>query len=193
MHDLKRIYDSTLVVLKNHAKENFPFNGNSQFYPKAPLFSDIELVSLAITAECLQIDSENYLWAKLKTDYNSQFPNLPHRTKFNSRKKRLANLIAQCMVAMRDLMIRPSDVLIIDSIPVPICRMAREQLTTVCQKRNDEVRANKTYNAAHKEWYIGYKLHLIITESGVYMDMLITPASEPDITFLKELNADDYH
>ena len=193
MHDLKRIYYVFLKTLTDYAKQNFSFGGNSQFYPKPPLFTDIELVSLAITAESLQIDSENYLWSKLKTDYRSEFPNLPHRTKFNARKKRLTDLIAQCMVSMRSPLVKESDMLIIDSVPIPVCRMAREQITTVCQRKEDEVRANKTYNPSHKQWYIGYKLHLIITESGVYMDMLLTPASEPDICFLKELNADDYH
>lgn len=94
MHDLKRIYDHVFQTLGAYAKEYFPFDGDSRFHPQKPGFRDIELISLALTAECLQIDSENYLWSKLKTDYKSDFPSLPHRTKFNKRKKRLANLIA---------------------------------------------------------------------------------------------------
>ncbi len=154
---------------------------------------NIELVGLALTAESLQIDSENYLWAKIATDYKSHFPKVPHRTKFNLRRKRLCNLIAECMTIMRDTLIQDSEMLVIDSIPIPICQIAREKVTKICQRENDEVKPNKSYHASHKQWYFGYKLHLITTESGVYMDMLVTPASEPDICFLKELDADDYH
>lgn len=97
------------------------------------------------------------------------------------------------MVNLRDHLVQDSDTLIIDSIPIPTCHIVREKMTKVCQGVNDEVRANKSCHASHKQWYIGYKLHLITTESGVYMDMLITPASEHDICFLKELSAKDYH
>lgn len=50
--------------------------GNMQFYPNSPKFTDLEVISLAITAECLQIDSENLLLSKIQKDYLLYFPNL---------------------------------------------------------------------------------------------------------------------
>ncbi len=193
MHDIKRIYDQVKETLSNHAQQYFAFDENNQFYPNKPSFSDLELVSLALTAECVQIDSENYLWSKLQSDYKSDFLHLPHRTKFNKRRKRLSDVIAQCMAVFRDKLMTPSDLLIIDSMPIPTCCITREKSTKVCQSKTDSVIARKGYHASSKTWYIGYKLHLITTESGVYVDMLVTSANEHDNCFLKELSKDDSH
>jgi Transposase DDE domain len=193
MHVITRIYGQVKETLLNYAQQNFAFDGNHQFYPKKPLFTDLELISLAITAESLQIDSENYLWSKLQCDYKSDFPNLPHRTKFNKRKKRLADVIMACANILSQKLIKPTDLLIIDSMPISTCCITREKSTRVCQYPNDEVVARKGWHASSKTWYIGYKLHLITTESGVYVDFLVTSANAHDNCFLKKLSTNDHH
>lgn len=52
--------------------------------------SDIQIVTLALTAETLSIDSENLLFIKLKKDYKQNFPNLVDRANYNRRRRRLA-------------------------------------------------------------------------------------------------------
>ena len=69
---------------------------NVRFYPHKPKMSDVGIVSLAITRECLGIDSENLLYSKLKKDYASKFENLIHRTRYNARRKRLEQWIIYC-------------------------------------------------------------------------------------------------
>lgn len=59
MHDLKAIYDKVFNTLKHVAKEYFVHGENHRFYPNPPLMSDLQIVSLAITAECTQVPSEN--------------------------------------------------------------------------------------------------------------------------------------
>ena len=54
--------------------------------------SDLEIITLSITSECLGIDSENLLWCKIKKDYSKYFPNLIHRTRYNARRKTLRNV-----------------------------------------------------------------------------------------------------
>lgn len=188
MHDLKQIYNKVFNLLKNRAIEYFAVDGNSKFYPNKPAFSDLGVVCLAITAECVQIDSENLLWSKLKKDYPDWYSSLPHRTRFNHRRKKLADIITNCSIILaQDLMTSDQD-LIIDTIPIPVCHMAREQRTLVCQGGNDQIKAAKGWHASSKQWFIGYKMHLITTETGVFVDMIVTPANVHDNFYLKTLD-----
>ncbi len=196
MHDLKAIYDKVKTCLKSLTKEYFVYGENSRFYPNAPKMSDLEVISLAITAECTQLDSENYLWSKIESDYPKWYEQLSHRTRFNKRRKQLCELINNCMNSISDFLCTAlnEDTLIIDSMPITICHLAREKRSTICRKPNkDQVIANKGFNASLKSYFIGYKLHLITTSTGIYRDLLITPASTPDNIFLKILNVDDTH
>jgi len=196
MHDLKTIYDKVESTLKTRAKEYFAYGGNSRFYPNEPKLTDLEIVSLAITSECLQIDSENLLWSKIETDYSKMFELLPHRTSYNRRKRRLADLISGCNNRISDILYdqHPDDTLIVDSMPIAVCKIARERSSTVCRnEERDEVVARKGKNIIMNGWFIGYKLHLITTSTGIYRDMMITGANVHDSCFLKEIFSTDSH
>lgn len=93
MHDLKSIYNKALDCLNSVTKDYFDDLGNTRHYPNKPKFSDLEVIALAITSECLQIDSENLLWSKLQKDYSDLFTELPHRTNYNKRRRNLASRI----------------------------------------------------------------------------------------------------
>lgn len=187
MHDLKAIYDKVWKQVRLCCKDQHLFGDNFNKYPNPPKMSDLEIISLAITAECLSIDSENLLWSKIKSDYPSLFPNLIHRTNFNRRRKQLEPFISKCSTNWSMLLNEGEDQFIVDSIPIPICKIAREYSSTVCRRKQDEVPANKGYHAIDRGYYIGYKLHLCVSKSGVYNSMVITPASAHDVTIARDL------
>ena len=196
MHDLKAIYLKVEQTLKKQAKEYFEQDWNIQFYPNAPSMTDLEIIALSITAECVQIDSENLFWSKLKKDYSTFFNRLPHRTKFNKRRKRLVTTMNYCLNEMSDLISEQvgSDVLIVDSMPIPTCRIVRERNSKACRNADvDEVVANKSKNVILGGWYIGYKFHLITDSNGIYRDLMVTSASVHDSAFLKILNSECLH
>ena len=196
MHDLSAIYSKVRDCIVTVAKDYFVFGENIQFYPKKPKMTDLEIISLSVAAECLQIDSENLLWSKIKKDYPSLFPNLIHRTKFNLRRKRLTNLLGQCLNDLSDLIHDsvPTDQLIIDSMPLPTCKVVREYQSRAFRNPvKEEIIADKGKNAVMGGWFIGYKFHLITSSSGVYRDFMITSASVHDNYYLKLINRDDTH
>ena len=88
MHDLKSNYTKIRRTLKTVAKDCFDSDGNHRYYPNAPSMSDLEIISLTLATEILQIISEN-LWSKFQKDYPFLIPNLVHRTSHNHRKKAL--------------------------------------------------------------------------------------------------------
>ncbi len=60
MHNIKANFDKIIEVIKEIIKEEINEKGNYLRRGSVPKFSDIEVIALSITSECLGIDSENY-------------------------------------------------------------------------------------------------------------------------------------
>ena len=87
MHNIKTNFDKILVVIKEILKDEINKKGNYLRRGTRPRFSDIEVIALSLTAECLSIDSENYLFSKLNKEYKTVFENMISRRQYNDRRK----------------------------------------------------------------------------------------------------------
>lgn len=159
---------------------------NFQFYAVKPKMSDLEVISLACCMEALSIDSENLLWSKLKKEYMSDFPNLIDRSRFNRRRKRLIPFIEKTQQLIATKLDNQSPRLVVDSVPVPVVKMAREK-TYKAFKKSFETAPAKGYSAVNKGWFIGYKLHVVIYDNGVVQQSGITKGNVHDINFVKHI------
>jgi IS5 family transposase len=74
----------------------------------------------------------------------------------------------------------------VDSIPIPVVRLAREKTFRAFRQSFDTAPA-KGYSAVNRSWFIGYNLHVIIFENGVVQQSSLTKAGVHDINFLKAL------
>ena len=106
------------------------------------------------------IDSESYLFGKLKNDYADEFPVLIHRSNHNRRKKLPGTYLQQLNQLLAGQMNEGGNVFIIDSIPVPVCEIACEKSSKICRE-HFETAPDKGYSAANKAYYYSYKLHLV--------------------------------
>ncbi len=73
MHNIKTNFDKILVVIKDILSDEINEKGNYLRRGTTPRFSDVEVIALSLTAECLSIDSENYLFSKLNKEYKAAF------------------------------------------------------------------------------------------------------------------------
>lgn len=64
MHNFAAKYVKFLDICKKFAGNLVNEHGNMPRRGVVPRFSDLEVIALSITAECLSIDSENYLFDK---------------------------------------------------------------------------------------------------------------------------------
>jgi len=106
--------------------------GNIKKVGQKPKFGDLDLITLSLVAECLSIDSENWLFSKLKCDYSSDFPDLIDRSQYNRRRKQLnpfINLVRQGMV---NRLIQIEDTFILDYLPIEICKFVRAKRLKIC-------------------------------------------------------------
>jgi hypothetical protein len=190
MHDLKTNFDKIFNIVKSFLNDSLNADDNLSFYPRKPKMTDCEIITLSIVGECMGIDSENYLFGKIKADHFHDFPNLIDRSNFNRRRRRLDEYIFRLNKQVADLMNLGESIYLVDSVPVPVCKIVREKSSKICRE-NFETAPDKGYSAVNKAWYYGYKLHLVTSVNGVFSSMEMTKASVHDIHFLNEVKHSD--
>jgi hypothetical protein len=145
--------------------------------------SDLEVISLSLTAKYMPIDSENGLFERID---DTSIENLLERSQFNKRRKAPFGLneIVRQKLALRFL--KFEDCYLIDSMPLEICKFARHLRIKICKKDFSTLPA-KGYCASQGSWYYGYKLHGVCSLSGVFHSLDITKANVHDIHMLKDV------
>jgi hypothetical protein len=186
MHNLKTNFDKFFNITKSVFKDRLKQDDNFFFYPNKPKMSNCEIIALSVTGESIGIDSENYFWGKLKNDHKDDFPRLIDRSNFNRRRKHLHSFIEQLNQYLADSLNESEDVYLVDSIPVPVCQIAREKRSKIC-KENFETAPDKGYSTVSKSYYYGYKLHLVTSVRGIFHSMDLTKASVHDVYYLSEI------
>lgn len=145
--------------------------------------SDIEIVALSLTSEYMSIDSENDLFKQL---VNSSIPNLIERSQFNKRRRKLFEFSEKIRTTLARSFLEFENYFIIDSMPLEICKKARQNRIKIC-KKDFETAPSKGFCASQDTWFYGYKLHGICSVSGVFHSIDITKANVHDIQILKDV------
>lgn len=176
MHDLKSTYDKLYPIVKI-SMENYTNNsGNIKKSGSEPTFSEVSVITLSLTAECLSIDSlsakalaqagENFLFKKLNSGYKDAFPGLIERSRYNRRRRKLSEYIDLVRRYLVDRLIPYEDLYILDSMPLEVCKLTRAKRSTI-RSENYSTAPNYGYCASHNTYYYGYKLHGMCSLSGV--------------------------
>jgi len=185
MHNIKSNFDYYYQFTKLSLKSHLNSDANVRFYPHRPKMNDLEIITLSIVMETLSIDSENYFFSKLREEYHQDFPNLIDRTRFNRRRKQLCSFIDLAWTNLSNQINKEAEIFVVDSMPLSVIKLAREAFRKSSNQDENNLPA-KGYSAIQKQYFVGYKLDLIVSESGVPHNMMITPANVHDINYLKE-------
>lgn len=186
MHNLKTNFDKLYQIVKSSLSDKLDTQDNLQHYPRLPKMNDCSIIALSICQESLGIDSENYLWSKLINDYRDDFPMLIDRSNFNRRRRRLRMFVHEVTKKLSGNLTEEENIFIVDSIPVPVCKLAREKR---CRfgRQSFETSPDKGYSAVSKSYYYGYKLHLVTSVTGVFYCMDLSKASVHDVSYLNDI------
>ena len=186
MHNIYTNFIKILDVLKDIIGDEINEKGNYLRRGSVPKFSDIEVIALSLTAECLSIDSENYLFSKLNNEYLGNFKNLISRRQYNDRRKLLFEKTEHVRKSMAERINEQADIFAIDSMPLEICRISREKRNKM-GKESQYHSPDKGYCASQKKYFYGYKLHSVCSAAGVIQSLDLTKASVHDVHYLKDV------
>ena len=187
MHNIKCNFHKIYQTIKSLQIDLFDNNGNLKKPGNKPQFSDLEVISLTLTAEYMSLDSENWLFNKLKADYADEFPGLIDRTRFNRRKRQLFPVLEKIRSQLAHHFLEFEQYFIVDSMPLEVCRITREKRVKVC-KESFETAPAKGFCASQNLHFYGYKLQGICSANGIFHAIELTKANVHDTTFLKEFN-----
>jgi len=166
-----------LEVLRKISNENL-----LSYQRRTPKLKDLELISLALTAEFMGIDSENHLFRQIPKTIKCKI----ERSVYNRRKRRLANSINDLRMKIAKSFNEFEKFFIIDSMPVEVCKLSRSSTSKIC-KDVDYCYPNRGFCASQQMHFYGYKLHAVCSVNGVFQSIDLSPASVHDIHYLKDI------
>lgn len=185
MHNLHAIFAKFLDICKEFSYDLVNERGNTPRRGVVPSFSDLEVISLALTAESMGIDSESYLFSKL-AEYKNDFPKLISRRQYNDRRKLTIGLCTQIRERIASKIDGGEAIFCVDSKPIEVCRPSRSKRCKM-GKDNYQKAPNYGYCASQGKYYYGYKLHALCGISGVIHSFDLTKASVHDIHYLNDV------
>lgn len=156
---------------------------NFYYKPIKPKLSDLELITLNITAGYCGIDSEYQLFRDLK---GTSLGALIERSVYNKRKRKLFPHIDKLRKKLVQKLNEFQDYFIVDSMPLEVCKNARASRSKIC-KEQEHAFPNHGFCAAQNSRYYGYKLHAVCSIDGVFENFDLTQASVHDIHYLKDI------
>lgn len=177
MNNLNANYERILEVLRKISKEQL-----LTYQRREPKLSDLELVSLSLTAEFMGIDSENDLFRRLPETLSFKI----ERSVYNRRRRRLASSLDAIRLKLASNFNEFEDYFIVDSMPLEVCKLSRSSRSRIC-KEDAFTFPDKGYCAAQSSHYYGYKLHAVCSINGVFQSIDLSPASVHDINYLKDI------
>jgi hypothetical protein len=141
--------------------------------------SDSEVLTVAVVAACqFQNHHARALGMMHALHYLSGDLSV---SRFNRRLHALADWLPLLLDLLGEVLAKGA-AFVIDSLPLPVCRRARAGR---CRKVRGAVYYG--YCAAKEEKFFGWRLHLIVTPTGVPVSFEILPASLHDLTPVHEL------
>ncbi|QIY84042.1 IS982 family transposase [Chryseobacterium sp. NEB161] len=177
MNNLSANYERILEVLRKISNENL-----LSYQRRVPKMKDLELISLALTAEYMRIDSENHLFRQLPKTIKCKI----ERSVYNRRKRRLSNKINDLRMKIAESFNEFEKFFIIDSMPVEVCKLSRSGTSKIC-KDAEYCYPNRGFCASQQMSFYGYKLHAVCSVNGVFQSIDLSPASVHDIHYLKDI------
>jgi hypothetical protein len=177
MNNLKANYERILEVLRKISNDNL-----LKYQRRSPKLSDLELITLSLTAEYMGIDSENHLFRILPKFFTSRI----ERTVYNRRRRRLMNFTNMIRLQLSETFNEFENYFIVDSMPLEVCKISRSTRSKVCKEERFSF-PDRGFCASQKMSFYGYKLHAVCSINGVFQSVDLSPASVHDIHYLKDI------
>src|SRR5438270_3965023 len=143
----------------------------------APRLSDSEVVTIALYQELIGEPREDHFFRLHQASLRPFFPGLNERSRYNRRKRDLWSVILAVRVSLQIVLdgLQLEETAAIDSAPVPCVSYKRS-------KQGSEFVGTADYGVCSSKAmkYFGYKLHSVVSLTGLILGFLLTPASRYD-------------
>jgi hypothetical protein len=143
----------------------------------APHLCDSEVLTLALYQELIGEPREDHFFRLHQASLRPFFPGLNERSRYNRRKRDLWAVILAVRTSLQLVLdaLQLEETAVIDSAPVPCVSYKRG-------KGSSDFVGTADYGVCSSKAlkYFGYKLHSVVSLTGLIMGILLTPASRYD-------------
>src|SRR3989440_4786818 len=143
----------------------------------APHLSDSEVITMALYQELIGEPREDHFFRLHHSSLQTFFPGLNERSRYNRRKRDLWSVILAVRVSLQLVLdaFELEETAAIDSAPLPCVSYKRG-------KGASDFVGTADYGVCSSKAmkYFGYKLHSVVSLSGLILGFLLTPASRSD-------------
>ena len=136
-----------------------------------------ELMTIATVGDMLEQPNDEVWFELVKQDHADLFPSLPDRTRYHRILLACERLFADFGLSLATT--EHEEYAVIDAIPIPICRGARYN------RPREQVEASGGRGSLG--WVMGYKLHAVVSATGMFKRFAVVGANVADPTVAKVL------
>jgi transposase len=139
-----------------------------------PAFTDAEVLTIALMQSYFRTDTLSRTFLLVRANDPQAFPTCCSYKQWLQRLNRLSAQLGGMLseLAQRDL--EATQFYLLDAEPVPVCQPIRH-----CRVRS--LREDGAYfGKSSKGWFFGFKLHLLVTATGLIINAILTPGNWDD-------------
>ena len=139
-----------------------------------PVFTDAEVITIGLLPGCLGVATLKHAYRYVAANLRNAFPHLPSYPQWLARLHALSGVVGQLLQAAGTRAPLGERFYLLDSKPIPVCKPIRHGRVRLL--REDGAYFGKTSVG----WFFGFKLHVLIHDSGVILAAVLTPGNWAD-------------
>jgi hypothetical protein len=186
--DMEDLLITSFVIIDDLYKEYVPDYVSHRRGPDSP-FPDSAVLAISWVGEMFGIDSEKAWLSFVRKHFSYLFPNIPERSRFNRRRRNLWKVTELLREKLLEYL-PYGDILILDSLPVPICDFKRAYFSKSELKNSYINGLRATYGHCPTKslgTYLGFRVHLIVSQQGLPLAYAVANADIDDRDVLPEM------
>lgn len=183
--DLEDLFTVCYVIIDDLYKAHVPVWVQDRPGPK-PSLSDSEVLTISVVGELFGMDVESRWHSLVRNCFGHLFPKLIERSRFNRRRRELGGISNWLRHHLMLRLVDPNDPWrLVDSFPLIVANWGRR---VRCKVARDEA-GFSTVHSKRQPFY-GYRIHLLITLTGLITNFALAAANVHDSRLMKELAYD---
>ena len=139
-----------------------------------PEFTDAEVLTVALLQGCLGCATLKQAYRFAAANLADAFPHLPGYGQWLARLHALSGVVGQLLQEAGTRAPLGERFYILDSKPIPVCKAIRHGRVRLLR---DE---GAYFGKSSTGWFFGFKLHVLIQESGAILAVVLTPGNWAD-------------
>src|SRR5262249_9852922 len=139
-----------------------------------PVFTDAEVLTIGLMQSVLGVATLKQTYRLIAQNWRTCFPRLCSYAQFVARLHALSGIVGHLMTQALAHHKMPGCLYLLDSKPIPVCKPIRHGRVRLLRPEG------AYFGKSSTGWYFGYKLHLLVHQSGALLSALLTPANFAD-------------